>query len=356
MLKFKRDDIADCFSRAARVAGRKDGVRSKALIEAENGRATITAVDDLAEIGIRLQCSCDGPNLRTMVPCQLTANFLKSFTEDSVSAEIVGNSLRLTDGPATFEPEAGDPDSFTGWTTPGNEIRLTASTFSAAVNRVAWAAESEAATRYALSGVHLQIKGGKCRLAATDSRCLAVEYIEVDSEAEWEGVVPTLAITFAASLMVGDFDLCYGENSVEFRGVDSHVYARLVQGRFPKVADVIPKDDARKLDLTTSDILRVVRQSLLVMDKDSTGAMFTVEDARLLVDARSEGKGHAAVGLPVACDFKAGVTLDAKFLERFLSRLDGGDRLTWHMNPLDANKFTIQGRDFVVVIMPRASE
>ena len=260
MLRFQRADLSDCFDRAAKIAGKRSPreLTRMVLIDAADNRATVTATD--CEVGVRLSCPCEGPPMKALVPGVLMAGFLRSMSGTEVTLDLDADRAVLTDGVATFRPPTADPETFVGWQTPENSVSLDAHKFAPAVRRTAWSADEES-TRYALGGVLVVLRKGECELAATDSRCLAVESFATESDTEWQGIIPTVAITAAAPLMAGSFTLHYSDKAVEFEGIDSSYYSRLVEGRFPDYSKVIPRGKfACELVLACNDMARLVSQ------------------------------------------------------------------------------------------------
>jgi DNA polymerase-3 subunit beta len=357
MLTFERDKLSDCMDRAAKIASRRSPreLTKWVLIEAADGKAVITATD--CEVGIRMTCPCEGPPLTTLVPGPLVAGFLRSMTGEEVTLELDSDKAVLSDKSATFRPPVRDPQEFVGWTTPENSVSLDASKFNPAVRRTAWAADEES-TRYALGGVLMEFKGGELALAATDSRALAVETLDVDTEIEWKGIVPTVAIVPAAQLMGGTFTFHYGEKAVEFAGIDSSYYSRLVEGRFPKYQDVIPKGKFPcEIVLACGDLVRLVSQAMLVTVPETRGVDFSISDRTLWATVGSnEEKGGFKARLPVAFDGEIGTTLDPQFPREFLSKLEPDAKLHWGIAAETANLFTVEGLNWQCVVMPLARE
>lgn len=356
MLTFNRSRLSDCMDKAAKIASKRSPreLTKWVLIEAANGTATITATD--CEVGIRMTCPCEGPPMTVLVQGPLMAAFLRSMTGEDVTLDLDGERAVLSDKSATFKPPIRDPQEFVGWTTPAESIELEAHRFAPAVRRTAWAADDES-TRYALGGVLMDFKGGQCALAATDSRCLAVETFDVDAELEWKGVVPSYAIVSAAPLMAGTFRFHYGKNDVEFVGVDSSYYSRLVEGRFPDYSQVIPKGKAAcDLVLCCGDLVRLVTQSLMVTAPETRGVDFEVCDQTLCAKCSSEEKGGLVARLPVAFDGNACVTLDPGFLREFLGKLEPDARVHWGVDAAKANLFSVDGLTWKCCVMPLSRE
>lgn len=353
MLTFKRELLSDCFDKAAKISGRKTprDLTQWVLVDASGDRATITATD--CETGIRMSCPCEGPALKVLLQGTLVSALLKTMG-DEVTLSLEGETAVLSDKVTTFRPPVRDAVEFVGWTTPKESLELNASQFNPAVRRTAFAADVES-TRYALGGVLVDIKDGEVGLAATDSRRLAVESFEIDSDAEWRGVISQQAITLAASLMGGTFRLHHDKNAVEFEGADTAFYSRLVEGKFPPYRDVIPKQNsACQVTLACNALMNMVIQAMLVTNEESRGVDFEIRDR--LLHCKSAGKGTADINLPVAFDGQAGATLDPRFMRDAFSKFDGEAKVTWGMDSKGANVFTVENVGWKYVVMPLARE
>lgn len=354
MLKFRRERLSDCFDKAAKISNRRTprDLTQWVLLEAADDKATITATD--CETGVKLTCPCEGPPLTVLVQGQLVAGFLKTMGEE-VTLDLEADRAVLSDKVTTFRPPVRDPQEFVGWTTPKESLSLDASKFNPAVRRTAFAADLES-TRYALGGVRVEIANNQCVLAATDSRRLAVDSFEVEFDGEWSGIIPTQSIQFAAQLMGGTFTLHHGPNEVEFEGVDSSFYSRLVEGRFPKWQDVVPKKPPTQVTVAANALMNMVIQAMLVTVEETRGVDFEIRDRLLHASCASQDKGKADINLPVAFDGQAGATLDPRFIREALSKLDGDAKVGWGIDSKGANLFTVENLAWQYVVMPLARE
>ncbi len=69
-----------------------------------------------------------------------------------------------------------------------------------------------------------------------------------------------------------DVHIAIHHNDVLVRSGNSTIYARLVEGRFPRYQDVIPQSYEVEIPLVTGPMLSAVRQAMIVQSEESKGS------------------------------------------------------------------------------------
>ena len=136
------------------------------------------------------------------------------------------------------------------------------------------------------------------------------------------------------------------------------IVTRLVEGRFPKCADVFPRQEQMtRIEMTVGPFLSAVRQSAIVTDENHRGVDFTFGDGRVVLSGRGAETGEALVELPIAYDGAAlPVMLDPRFVADFLKVLDPDETFSFYIRDAESAVIAATGDGYSYVIMPLARD
>ncbi|MFV0443815.1 MAG: DNA polymerase III subunit beta [Planctomycetaceae bacterium] len=325
------------------------------------GRATLLATD--SEVGIR----CEIADVETdsvgdvLLPTQRINAILREVQEEVILLEVTEDALWVKTGRSEFRLSIEDPAEFPDvasfdddsyFVVAGRQLRQ-------AIQRTLFATDVES-TRYALGGVLVEVSEAAMALAATDSRRLSVAHAGCSANGEastsQRPVVPSKAMQLIERSIQEDdqeVHLAFHANDVLVRSGNSTIYARLVEGRFPKYQDVIPRDFKTSIEMVAGPFLSAVRQSMIVTNEESRGVDFTFADGNLTLNSVGADVGTSRVELPISYEGDAiTITFDPKFVADFLKTLDTSAALT--LNLIDSGSaavFKADG-DYTYVVMP----
>jgi len=230
-------------------------------------------------------------------------------------------------------------------------------------------------SRYALGGVLVEHRGPSVAFVATDGRRLHVALAEIDQATNDAAVVvPERAMATISRVAAGHPDEAV---QLELAGselladiADVTISVRLLDGRFPKWLEVIPKalrpefgsDDVpyreppQHAEIAVGELVAAVRQAAIVTSEQSKAVAFGFYDQTLTLTSQSAEGGQATVD----CDLsQAGPACSV--------RLDPGFVLAW-LKPLDSEAvveiYATDGQSAVVlqhddqlgVVMPMAAD
>lgn len=180
-------------------------------------------------------------------------------------------------------------------------------------------------TRYALGGVCFTAEGEDLALAATDSRRLSVFHTTVyhnHADSEFQFIIPKEALNALVPYLKGNGNVYFhvGKNHVVVRSAAGWgMYARQLEGRFPKYQDVIP--DINNLDSIVVDVdefVEAVKAAQVITDEDHRGIDVCLDDG--------QGELHAINSDGGSC--KAEFTFSGPF-HKFEIKLDPRLLLDW---------------------------
>lgn len=334
-------------------------------LQLADGKATLSGTDQ--EVGIRYEL----PEVQTdsagdvLLPTQRITAILREVQEEAVAIEVADDALWVRSGRSEFRLSSEDPAEFPDVATFTDEdyFVVQGRLLKQAIQRTLFAADVES-TRYALGGVLVEVSDGSLALAATDSRRLAVVQTVCSRQGEagssGRPVVPSKAMQLIERSIHDDDQevrLAFHTNDVLVRSGATTIYARLVEGRFPKYQDVIPREYGTSIELVAGPFLSAVRQSMIVTNEESRGVDFTFADGNLTLTSVGADVGSSKIELPIGYDGEPlSVTFDPRFVAEFLRVIDPAGGLSLNLNdPNSAAVFKADG-DYTYVVMPLARD
>lgn len=343
----------------------KDILRNVKL-QVGGGKATLVGTDQ--EIGIRydipgVETDSDG---EVLLPKDRLIAILRELTDDGLDLEVTEKALWIRSPNSEFKLSAEDPAEFP----PVQAFDATsyhvvpAASFKEMIKRTVFATDTES-TRYALGGVLMEFGTDKLTMAATDSRRLAVvstisSTIGTIEPRATQPVVPAKALSLIErSITDNDQDvyLAVYPNSVLVKVGSSTIYSRLVEGRFPRYADVIPSVGGSVIDMLVSPFYSAVRQAQIVTNEESRGVDFTFENGVLRLTSVAADIGQSKIELPISYDGSPiTITFDPRYISDFLRILDASTSVKLQLTDGESAAVLRTDDGYTYVIMPLARD
>jgi DNA polymerase-3 subunit beta len=145
---------------------------------------------------------------------------------------------------------------------------------------------------------------------------------------------------------------------VWFQCRDITLFSRLIEGRFPKWRNIIPKtDEDTPTIIKSGELLTAVLQAQVTSTDFDPGINLTFEKGRLTLRGEGKEKGQSKTEIPnVFCEKEKTIKLDPKFLTDFLRVLDADKNVSVYLPPDDDPiKITADDGGYVYVVMPMSS-
>lgn len=330
-----------------------------------DGVATLIGTDQ--EVGIRYQLPEIQSNSagEVLLP-QRVMTILRELQDSEVTIEVDDRQLRIKSGQSEFKLSVEDPAEFPDVTAfKENDYHvISGQVLKQGIQRTIFATDTES-TRYALGGVLMEMRPETLTLAATDSRRLAV----FSGTASAQGrvaeeivspVVPAKAMQLIErSIPAGESEvhIALHSNDILVRSGQSTIYARLVEGRFPRYQDVIPTDYSRTVSFVVGPFLSSVRQAMIVTNEESKGVDFEFDSGTLTLKSTASDIGTSQIQLPISMDGEpVTITFDPKFVADFLKVLDAASQVTLKVVDSDSAAVFKADEGYTYVVMPLARD
>jgi DNA polymerase III subunit beta len=302
-------------------------ILNNVLIETTSEGLSISATN--LEIGIRkivpAEISMEGS---TTAPARLLTDFVNTLPDQDLEMTLDSATQSLNLRCARFDTHIKciEAEEFPPGPRPdeGDRIEVALDDLVSAVEQTQMAASTDEA-RPVLTGVQVVIQGGSLTLAATDGHRLAVRKLQATVPAELEAslIVPARALAELSRVLKGEPSkveviISKAGNQVFFRAGSSELTSRLIDGKYPNYAQVIPSKSSTKVRVSTSELMQTVRAvSLFARDSANVIRVKAQPDALVLSATTNEvGDSKAEMtasveGSDIQIAFNARYVIDA---------------------------------------------
>lgn len=302
------------FARALRLAGRASPTKSSLpilssiLLESEFGRLTLTATDLELGISTTLAARVDAPG-RTAIPARLLADYVAQLPAEPLQLTLDGarHRARVTCGRFIANLAASDPEEFPAFpaTDESRAVDLDANRLREALERVVFAAARDN-SRPVLTAVLFDFGPEGLTLAAADGLRLARVRLPEAAGDPRQLLVPARAVAECARLLSGAEAVRLlatpDDRGIYLATKDTRLFTRLVEGRFPDLEKVIPKDWRTRVTVEAASLRQTVRVAGLFGGGDARPVLLDASPGQLRLLARGDETGDAKSELPATLE------------------------------------------------------
>ncbi len=293
-----------------------------------------------------------------VIPARVALDFIRDLASETITLQTDETSCTITGGADTCELVTMDVDEFP--VTPKFEdqdtLSLQAGTFTRLVGQTAFAAAREAG-RYAMHGVLITVADDKLQMVATDGRRLALASAGVEAVPAnaAPAIVPTKGIQMFCRVIDDPLALVklrFGENQIGMKTKHAEIFARLIDGEYPRYSEVIPAESKNSLEANADMLGRKLRLVANVTGDEARAVRLKIDKGELELFGQSVGRGEAHAHMEI--DYAGGDALIAfnpdyvldglKNAERDVVRLEFNDKAS-------PGKFTL-GENYIYIVMP----
>jgi DNA polymerase III subunit beta len=365
----EREKLLHTFQTAASVVPTRSPkpILQNLKLEATAEVATLIGTD--MDIGIRMIVPgfiVEQPG-SAVLPIARFGSILRENSDEKLVLESDGRKTLVRGDRSEFRLPSENPDEFPNVIAfeESKYHELPARFFREIVRRTVFATDNES-SRYALSGVLIELSASGITAVATDGRRLAKQEGPAKSvgghhAGEKMTIIPTRAMQLIERA-IGDDDenilLAARENDVLVKSSRATIYTRLVEGRFPKWRDVFPRHEtSAKIELTVGPFHAAVRQAAIVTSEERRGVEFSFGEGKLSLAGHGAEFGESNVDLPIAYDGpKREVMLDPRYVNDFLRVLDAEKNVTIEIRDGETAVVCTTDDGYAYVIMPLARD
>ncbi len=327
------------------------------------GKDSVTFCATDMEVGIsfcvgQVEVAAEG---EAVLPAAKLAAIIRESVDEVIELEAAEATVHIKGADSHFTIYGHDAGQYPA--VPGfdgdADIEVSLGALQEGIELSVFAAAKES-TRYALNGVLWEVKGKKLTLVATDGRRLAKSIVNLESAAA-EKLSQERIIVPAKTMLLLDKIGAEAGSKVYVKLVDNQIViacdqivvsSNLVEGNFPKYDDIIPRDNDKKITLSTEAVLSAVRRAALLANEDSKGIKVSVEKGTMVFSSRAPETGDAQIEMSI--DY-SGAPIEVGFNPQFLVdvlRVIKANEFDLELGDADRPGLIKSGSNFLYIVMP----
>ena len=216
-------------------------ITSHIYLEINNTKLIIKATD--YEIGLESYID----NITDMVDGKITVNgsnllgIIKRLKNEDIIIESSNNNLIIKQNKSTFKLPTYDANEFPSLNKYENLKDLSMSTinFINSIRKITPAIDNNN-PKFELNGALLDIKSQKINFVSTDTRRLAVSFLQNINNDEVQFIIPKKAIIEIQKLFLDEAKISYDDTNLVISNEHTKFFTKLINGKFPDYERIIP--------------------------------------------------------------------------------------------------------------------
>ena len=324
-------------------------ITSHVLMMTENNEFVLKATD--YEIGL----SYHTHEVKMASFGEATANgkklldIVKSLKDDDVTLETINDYLYIKQNNSKFKLPMLNPNDFPSFPTIENKpkFEINSNTLVRSIKKIAPAIDSNN-PKFELNGSLIDIKDNSIHLVATDTKRLAIMKIEQATEHNFSLIIPKKAIGEIQKLFFDDIEIFYDENTLIAQSSHFMFYTKLINGKFPDYARIIPKSKNFSINLNRESMIESIKQISII----SPEIKITFKAEKIVFESLNDDNIEAKTEIEFTTGLESDIYLavNSRYILDFLSHIDSSN-FTLGFND-SGLPFTLESDDFMTIVMP----
>lgn len=323
-------------------------ITSHIYLEINNASLILKATD--YEVGLESSTN----NISNTIDGKATTNgtnllgIIKRLKNDDIIIETNEHNLIIKQNKSSFKLPMYDANEYPSFPQSNNLQVLDISTINLinSIRKITPAIDNNN-PKFELNGALIDIKSSKINFVATDTRRLAISYLQNISNEESQFIIPKKAIVEIQKLFVDDAHISYDETNLIISNENTRFFTKLINGKFPDYERIIP--NSLKYNLKVSKAILIDSIKLVTSLFANIKITFTPNSIIFeSLDEDSEAKTQIDIDLNIESEFHLAV--NAKYLLDFLS-LTNNEKITVGFNESNL-PFYLEDDKFHTIVMP----
>jgi len=309
-------------------------ILSNVLLDVSNGKLTITATDlDIIFIQqiSNIEILEEG---KTTTSSSIMYDIVRKFSSGKKInfSNPSENKLQLESEKSIFNLNCINASEFplTDENFNENEFIIKSKELLKLLNKCKFSVSNDE-TRHYLSGIFFHQTQIEDKIfltaAATDSHRMSISKIRLKNKIEFEPVILPKKTIFQLCSILEDFDgdikISNIKSKIKFEINESILISKLIDGKFPNYAQVIPKENQKKLEIDLKLFLNSVDRVASVSLDKKDGVKFSLSKDMLNLSVNNTNSGDGKESLSVKFDHDLDISFNSRYLIDVASQLDG---------------------------------
>lgn len=323
-------------------------ITSHIFLETNNERLLLKATD--YEIGLE----CNIESITESMDGKATVNgsnllgIIKRLKDADIIIETTDNNMIIKQNKSTFKLPMYDPNEYPNLTMNKDLKHLEISTINLinSIRKITPAIDNNN-PKFELNGALIDIKSSKINFVSTDTRRLAISFLQNISNDEAQFIIPKKAIIEIQKLFLDDANISYDENNLIISNNNMKFFTKLINGKFPDYERIIPSN----LKYNISVPKNILVESIKLVTSLFSNIKITFKPDSIIfesLDEDTESKTEIDIDLNISSEFYLAV--NAKYLLDYLSQTNN-ENLKIGFNESNL-PFYLEDEKFFTIIMP----
>ena len=202
--------------------------------------------------------------------------------------------------------------------------------------------------KFELNGCLIDVKSENINFVATDTRRLAITKIENKSDSEISIIIPKKAIVELQKLFFNELDIYLDEKILIAKSSNFKFFTKLINGKFPNYARIIPSDIKLLIELNKDTILEKIRQVSTI----SNEIKITFNESEIIFESLNSENAEAKSRFDLVTNLTEEIYIktNSRYIIDFLSQIES-NRFILGFNESSV-PFVLVSENFKTIIMP----
>ena len=323
-------------------------ITSHIYLETNNGKLILKATD--YEIGLTSHID----NITDSIDGKATTNgsnllgIIKRLKNEDIIFEVANNNIIIKQNKSTFKLPMYDANEYPVLTKSENLKNLDISTlnFINSVRKITPAIDNNN-PKFELNGALIDIKSSKINFVSTDTRRLAISYLENINNEESQFIIPKKAIIEIQKLFLDEATITYDETNLVVSNDKMTFFTKLINGKYPDYERIIPQNLKYNLSLPKN----ILVESIKLVTSLFSNIKITFNQNGIIFESLDEDtESKTQIDLPLNIDNEFYLAVNAKYLLDFLS-MTNHENITVGFNESNL-PFYLEDDKFYTIVMP----
>lgn len=305
----EKDQILEALQKVQSIVGQRTTlpILSNVLLEAGNGRLTLTTTDMEVSVRTSIEADIDEPGATTL-PARRFFSICRDLPSHQVDIGVSSDDVAtIISGSYNCKLEGLSKDDFPPMPTFEGSFSymLKQGTFRDILQKTSYAASTDE-SRAILNGTLMSFRENKLTAVCTDGRRLALVEQEIDmpDNAEMDIVVPTKTVNELIKTLgdEGEASINTSSTQVAFEFGNIFIISKLIDGTYPNYRQVIPAQCEERIAVDREMLLSAVRRVSLMLDDQAASVRIEITENRmeLLTSSPEVGESRESVAVKYA--------------------------------------------------------
>ncbi|MBI4834391.1 MAG: DNA polymerase III subunit beta [Planctomycetes bacterium] len=361
----KRNDLLDAFSMVNVVIPTRSTVPVLQNINLTAEGSSLYIIGTDLEVGIKVEIKAEVKDKGSLlIPTMRLGALLRETADENIKIETRNNIASITTKEGEYKLVGPDPVDYPEFPAfdSAKAFDMEPKGVREMIHKTIFATSAEI-TRYALTGILVEIRKKEIRMVGSDGKRLAFikHRSEQSVEQDKKVIVPSKGMMLLERVIRDDHKLKIAIDDTLIKiclspAKEKHpetiIFSRLVDGAFPDYESIIPTDGNKVLEMKSEDLHSALRRATVVTTDKFKATKFILKDNKLSLLSKTQEVGEAKVeveakykGEPFEIVFNPDFFIDAL-------RVLGEGNLAIEFKEKTSPAVFKWGKDYVYLVMP----